>query len=648
MQNKMPLNILVFAPFQAIEQHTFPEAYFTKLLRDDGHSITYLGCDGLLNSYCVSQAAFGLAEASSDADKAKVCITCIKQRKIMGKIFPDKFLLENYYNSSFEIEISKFLSSIQRAEQIPSLIFKDISLGRIAAYEFIIHNKISDILALSDEQLRLYKIYLANAMRTLFCIEEFFKSKKFDRVFLYNSAYSTNNVVLEVARKNNIPLCFMHAAFNLQHRSDSMYFSWKKTIEYDREVIGFFEKNSDALNLDYSKYEIPLDHIRHQLTAKSVFTYSSGRRRNLVEVKNKLNIDDDYEKIVLASMSSFDESYATDFSIMNGAYLGAATKIFPSQIIWIQKLIEFFKNKPNIKLIIRVHPREFPNKREGTSSPRVRDYEVLFKDLPKNISIDYPSLKNSIYDLFEIIDLHLVSQTTTGCESAIFGIPGISYIKGIGNYPIQAINPVPGDEVEYFKHIETMLNSNLSRSIEIAKKSFEWYLFLHTKAAIFFNTNDYWNFYKKKGLFKRIFYKLKNYFGFGRYSLSKYLKNTKITAPEEKIFLNFFVNQKELIHTRALLEDKKNYSDEFFKMYIRDLFAAYYQLDLGDCRHFFKVGEYFRNMANATGICLLVISDTIASPELQQMESGGHKLILPARSKFCQLVSSYLTGGSTV
>lgn len=581
----MSYNYLIFSPFQAIEQHAFPEAFYAKLLREAGHRVSYLGCDRFFRNFCIAHAAYGLHERSEPLQKEAVCKKCIQYRGETEKVFGPMAVLEKYFDSSILPSLQKLVSEIT-PEEITNFNYKGISVGRIAAYEFIIHQKIAEMEKLTSEQLEIYKIYLLDSLKALVAFESYFSQEKVDRILLYNSAYSINGVLREYARTKNIPLSFIHPSFNLKHRSDSMYFGWLNTVEFDRHTIGYFEKHNPNLNLDYTKYPIVLDHIREQLRARSVFTYSAERSNNHKKICESLGIGEQYKKVVLVSMSSFDESFASDYSIMKGNYLGNAVKIFPTQFDWIRSLIQYFKDKPHYKVVIRVHPREFPNKREGKVSPRLEQYLSLFAALPKNIVVDFPTLKNSIYDLFEIVDFHLMSQTTTGCESAGFGIPGMAYIYGIGNYPMRVINPVPKNAEEYFQKIDAALAGSSLHSIESVRKVFDWYLFLHTKAMVFHNTYAYWERMQSTSLGAKVIRKIRQIFHIPRYKIATYLKKSSISASEKSLYLAFAEGAAEIVDLREQLDPRYQQTEADFKKYVAGLLGIYYGTDLSSYQRF--------------------------------------------------------------
>jgi hypothetical protein len=89
---------------------------------------------------------------------------------------------------------------------------------------------------------------------------------------------------------------------------------------------------------------------------------------------------------------------------------------------WLQRTVQGFAARPDVQLVVRVHPGE-----RYTQGPSVA--EVIWPDkslpLPENIHIVAAGDPVNTYDLVEIADLGLVYTTTVGMEMAMSGVPAI-------------------------------------------------------------------------------------------------------------------------------------------------------------------------------------------------------------------------------
>lgn len=89
---------------------------------------------------------------------------------------------------------------------------------------------------------------------------------------------------------------------------------------------------------------------------------------------------------------------------------------------WLQRTIEYFSKKPELQLVIRIHPGELI-----TKGPSVGDvvHEYFPFGIPENINLIEANAEVNTYDLIEIANLGLVYTTTVGMEMAMSGIPVI-------------------------------------------------------------------------------------------------------------------------------------------------------------------------------------------------------------------------------
>jgi hypothetical protein len=130
--------------------------------------------------------------------------------------------------------------------------------------------------------------------------------------------------------------------------------------------------------------------------------------------------------------------------------------LFPTQAEWVRALIDYAATRPELFLIIRVHPREFPNKRESVTSDHARRLEAEFRNLPANVVINWPTDNLSLYDLAETTDVFLNAWSSAGKEMAMLGIPVVSYSDELGLYPVDR-RYLGTDSAAYFGAIERAL-----------------------------------------------------------------------------------------------------------------------------------------------------------------------------------------------
>jgi hypothetical protein len=120
---------------------------------------------------------------------------------------------------------------------------------------------------------------------------------------------------------------------------------------------------------------------------------------------------------------------------------------------WLERSIQFFAGRPDVQLIVRIHPGERYLK--GPSVAQVA--RTVLPDIPAHIHlVEAPDPINT-YDLVEIADLGLAYTTTVGMEMAMGGVPVI--IGGRTHYRGKGFTLDPNNWEEYHQILERILSN---------------------------------------------------------------------------------------------------------------------------------------------------------------------------------------------
>lgn len=111
---------------------------------------------------------------------------------------------------------------------------------------------------------------------------------------------------------------------------------------------------------------------------------------------------------------------------------------------WLQHTVESFSDRPEVQLVVRIHPGERYLK--GPSVAQV--VREVLPEIPEHIRLVEAQDPVNTYDLVEIADLGLVYTTTVGMEMAMCGVPvivgGQTHYRGKGF----TLDPTSWDEQE--------------------------------------------------------------------------------------------------------------------------------------------------------------------------------------------------------
>lgn len=135
------------------------------------------------------------------------------------------------------------------------------------------------------------------------------------------------------------------------------------------------------------------------------------------------------------------------------AQLHYQANAFSSMLDWLRKTIAYFEKRPDLQLLIRVHPAEITGTLP-TRQPAVDEIRRAFPRLPASVFIISPESRLSTYVAMSHCNAVVIYGTKTGVELAATGVPvivaGEAWIRGKG------ISLDASSEADYFRLLDTL------------------------------------------------------------------------------------------------------------------------------------------------------------------------------------------------
>lgn len=135
---------------------------------------------------------------------------------------------------------------------------------------------------------------------------------------------------------------------------------------------------------------------------------------------------------------------------------------------WIGRTVQYFAQRKEVQLVIRIHPGE--QLTHGPSMLKV--IEEALPEIPEHIHVIRPEEKVNTYDVMELTSLGLVYTTTTGLEMALQGIPVIA--AGETHYRKAGFCMAPDSWQEYMEMLETSLEDLSARRLTASQVELAW------------------------------------------------------------------------------------------------------------------------------------------------------------------------------
>jgi hypothetical protein len=566
------LKIVFFSPNSGIWLHAFPEALLAESLEKQGHEIFYMTCDKVFQNYCITMSANGLGIDSAKEEREKICLECNQKRDFTMSRFGFKsenisaYLTEKDFHEASElIQIKKINSLFEYKES-------SIPIGKIASYETLLRFKKKSLNFNYIEE-NFYRTNFFNTILSKRASDRWLESLQPDTIITYNSCYSINRAVEINSINRNIPVYTIHAGEIFGDRLSRLMITKFNLLENSYHIKRQFNELNANTFFNIVTVNDYLLQVKELFAGNHFLAYSAGVESSVLNVREYFGIATS-QKVLLATLSSYDEMIAGEITeLVKFSYKG----VYQTQIDWLLDLIEFVRNKDEYFLIVRVHPREFPNKRENRFSGHGQMIKETLVNLPKNCRVNLPDDNISLYALALETNLLLNAWSSTGEEMSLFGIPVLHYDDEMAIYPM-SIAHIAKSKNEYFELIES-LSAKMKNSFDISLV-IKWITF-KTNFTTFSIKESYSNrntSERKFSVFEKIKYKWKT-FQIKNKNLSReekdlYLKNSNLKAVK---FINTLLNKK-LNSLYEVLPFQKSFKKDDEDILIRYFIDTFYKL----------------------------------------------------------------------
>jgi len=476
------VKLLFFSPFSNIWEHSYPEALVADAFQQESIEVTAIRCDGMLRVHCVAMSAAGVGPEAGLSKRLQVCKACVKRRDLLTeKMGIPAIIMDAWLDPEIRARVDGLVDSVRRDEWT-KLEVDGIPLGRYAAYETWLTNKLVST-DLSDEVWDVYLGQLKNTLLTYFAAERILAAERPDTVVVYNDHYSVNHAFVAAAGRAGIDTYTIHGGNHMIRRAETLsIFASDYTME---DVFNSRSwKDFESRPIGSEQIDLVGGHLTGLFAANSAFAYSSELKgTSPEELRAQLCIAPE-STVLLATMSSEDELMGVRLIDAIPTNL-TQTSLFEDQFQWVDFLFDYAREHPGVHVVLRLHPRMFPNKREGVLSPVVRQIMALLDAAPANVTFNMPADGIGLYDVMQIVDVLLNFRSSVGAELASVGIPVVVPSNAdFFTYPGE-INRIGHTLAEYTAHIDAAVAEGWS--IENTRRAFRWFAYLFGRVAVDFS-----------------------------------------------------------------------------------------------------------------------------------------------------------------
>lgn len=291
--------------------------------------------------------------------------------------------------------------------EVRSLVLDGIAVGEHAlagALRFLGRGTLIEDDAAHEGVLRRY---LEAALLTSFATRTLMETGRYDVVVLAHAIYVPHGVMRDVVRQAGGRVVAWAAAY----RKQTFIFSHDAT--YHHTLMSEPVETWETMRWTPAHAEAITSYLASRWSGAADWIWFFERPTlDLAQIAGQIGIDLSRPTVGLLTNVFWD------------AQLHYPANVFENMLQWILETIAYFAKRPDLQLVIRIHPAEVRG--AVPSGQRIADeIRAAFPELPANIFVVPGEMDISTYPLMMACDAALIYGTKMGTELTSLGIPVI-------------------------------------------------------------------------------------------------------------------------------------------------------------------------------------------------------------------------------
>jgi hypothetical protein len=301
--------------------------------------------------------------------------------------------------------------------------------------------------------------YLKAAHLTDFVMRNLLDANSFVAVCVQQGLYVPQGIVAEVARAKGCRVAAWHVAY----RNRSFVFSHGETYHHTLmseptttwEDMKWSEEHEQQI-MDYL-------HSRRRSGRDWIAFQDKHPEEDLSSILRDLGVDPSRPVIGMLTNVAWD------------AQLHYPANAFPDMLDWVTKTIAYFAKRPDLQLVIRVHPAEITGD-ISSRQPVVEEIARAFPIVPKNVFVIPPQSRTSTYAVMEACDSVIIYGTKTGVELTSLGVPVI--VAGEAWIRNKGITRDAASAEDYFRILDELpIGRRMSEDVTARARKYAYHFF---------------------------------------------------------------------------------------------------------------------------------------------------------------------------
>ena len=414
--------ILFFNPYTPWLPHTLWEATMGHALRQRGHTVRFLTCEGLPNC--------GIAPVPMK-DRESECRNC---RNYTQNVLPQMRHVAQYFQDAVtnkeKARIEEWASRLA-ADELETACYAGLPVGQWTRADMISRWHHLQPRMEQEGVETSYRLLLVGAAMAALALPRLYDKFNPDAVVMLNGTFFLHRVAVEVARARGIRVILHERGW----MDNTVGFI---TAGVAGDMAGYQERWA-------AWRDVPLTRTELQAVANLLQQRRQGMNMNW-SAFSPVHRDTANRAQICAELGLPDKPLALlcTSSDCEGSLADRARAL--DQLEWIERTADWFRDHEEYALAIRVHPNE---REHAKTDDRVLLWYAALRDrLPDNVCLIMPDEKVSTYALMDVATAGLSYGSTAGLEMACQGVPlvhaGLGYYKDCGfTHEIRSASDIP-------------------------------------------------------------------------------------------------------------------------------------------------------------------------------------------------------------
>jgi hypothetical protein len=409
--------VLIATSMGGYQQGALLESVLAAALTLRGAKVEILLCDEFLPACQLTKIGGNPVEQFLSSPKQARCGKCFAYgRDLFFPLGLPVHRFSNFVTQEQALEVKKIAAEIS-LDDIDNYEWNGLAIGEHAKAGALRYYA-SGNLSSEPHAEPVLRRYLESALLTAMVTSNLLEKNTYDVVCFNHGIYVPQGIIGEVCRRKDTAV----VNWNPSYRKSTFIFSHGDS--YHHTMITEHVESWENIELTKAVEKKTMDYLKSRWYGTEDWIWFHEKPESRLE-KIALEIGVDFSRPVIGLLTN----------VMWDAQLHYRSNAFKDMLDWIIQTIHYFEKRPDLQLLIRVHPAEVRGV-VPSRQPIVAEIKKIFPQLPPNVFVIPPESQVSTYAAMQECDTVLIYNTKTGIEISSQGIPvvvaGEAWIRNKG------------------------------------------------------------------------------------------------------------------------------------------------------------------------------------------------------------------------